>query len=298
MVTRLDLDGTHSPMGLVGKILAAEPNLKVPVPIEDLARQLDISEIGELETDNFEGGLITDQNRSYGGILVRKGVSRQRRRFTIGHELCHFLNPYHKPAKAGEFLCDKDAMRSWDTKFQQRALKMEIEANQFSALLLMPPPKLRPIIRGKRFSSLSTVLEISETFDVSKEAAARAFAEYSDEPVAVVVVRNGRYLRSYRNRDFPWIAIEFDNKIPEISALYTHTSKNQPSRSEATAAEFWLETEPGKRIPKMYEQVLHQANGFAMILLKVLEDPTEDYDPDENLTSKQRFQKRQDRWGV
>lgn len=89
-VTRLDLDGTGSPSGLVAKILKAEPNLKVPVPIDELAFQLDIESIKELETENFEGGLITDVNHTTGGILVRKNVDRRRRRYTIGHELGHF----------------------------------------------------------------------------------------------------------------------------------------------------------------------------------------------------------------
>jgi hypothetical protein len=41
-VTRLDLDGTGSPMGLVTKILQTEKTLPIPVPIEELALQLDI----------------------------------------------------------------------------------------------------------------------------------------------------------------------------------------------------------------------------------------------------------------
>jgi hypothetical protein len=44
-VTRLDLDGTGSPVGLVTRILKIEKDLPIPVPIEELARQLDIEEI-------------------------------------------------------------------------------------------------------------------------------------------------------------------------------------------------------------------------------------------------------------
>ena len=58
-VTRLDLDGTGSPMGLVTRILKIEKHLPIPVPIEELARQLDIEEIAPLETQRFEGGLVT-----------------------------------------------------------------------------------------------------------------------------------------------------------------------------------------------------------------------------------------------
>ena len=84
-VTRLDLDGTGSPEGIVGKILKTEPGLPVPVPIEDLARQLDITNILDLTTEGFEGGLITDDCRSEATILVNRAAMRGRRRFTIGH---------------------------------------------------------------------------------------------------------------------------------------------------------------------------------------------------------------------
>lgn len=292
MVSRLDLDGTYSPMGLVTKILQAEPNLKIPVPIEALAKELDIAEIRTLKTDGFEGGLVTDTARSNGGILVKAGVTRQRRRFTIGHELCHFLIPFHKPAKPGQFLCDRAAMNQWDLKEQKAALKMEAEANRFSALLLMPPPHLKRIINGKRYPSLNTVLEIHEHFDVSKDAAARAYAEYNSESVAIVVARDGKYLRAYRNRKFPWIALTRGDSIPSASRLYTYGDTGRPSDSDPTAAEHWINTEYGAPVPAMYEQILFQASGFAMIQLKVLQTSDEDFDPDEDLTAKQRLRNR------
>ena len=68
----MDLDGkgAGSPEGLVRLILNAEKNLPIPVPIEDLCHQLDIKQIAPLETQGFEGGLITDITRSSGIVLV------------------------------------------------------------------------------------------------------------------------------------------------------------------------------------------------------------------------------------
>lgn len=68
----MDLDGPTSPSALVAKILKAEPRLTAPIPIEDLARQLDIVEIQDLTTDGFVGGLITDVSCSDGFILVKR----------------------------------------------------------------------------------------------------------------------------------------------------------------------------------------------------------------------------------
>ena len=90
-ISRLDLDGVGSPAALVTRILQLEPTLAMPVPVEQLCRQFDITSIGELETEGFEAALITDECKSAGAILVATERSRQRRRFSIAHELGHFL---------------------------------------------------------------------------------------------------------------------------------------------------------------------------------------------------------------
>jgi hypothetical protein len=74
-ISRMDLADKGSPEGIVMAILKAEPNLPIPVPIEELCRQLDIIEIQALTTQGFEGGLLADRERSRGIILVKKGVS-------------------------------------------------------------------------------------------------------------------------------------------------------------------------------------------------------------------------------
>ena len=62
----LEVKGAGSPEGLVTRILKLEPNLPIPVPIEDLCKQFDITDIRPMDTEGFEGGLITDAERSEG----------------------------------------------------------------------------------------------------------------------------------------------------------------------------------------------------------------------------------------
>jgi Zn-dependent peptidase ImmA (M78 family) len=147
-ITRLDLDGAGSPTALVTKILKVEPELKIPIPIEKLAIQLDIAAIKELDTEGFEGGLLTDENRQTGIILINKDARGGRRRFTISHELGHFLIMAHVPVKPGQFLCSRQDMGRWSANEKDRYSRMEYEANQFAALLLMPPPMLRAYLNG------------------------------------------------------------------------------------------------------------------------------------------------------
>jgi hypothetical protein len=294
-VTRLDLDGAGSPQGLVQKILATELDLPIPVPIEDLAYRLDISEISELGTDGFEGGLLTDEVRSFGGILVRRGMDRRRRRFTIGHELGHFLMPFHKPVVSGQFLCSRADMRRWTANEQSRAAQMEVDANKFSALILMPPPYLRAFLAQSGDPDLQEVLSVHEKFDVSKEAAARAYAQYHDESIAIIIVRDGYILRSYRNPSFSRLKASNGEQIPRGSSYYAVSSlPGTVSQLQSINSGLWLETEWGKPGPETCEQVLFQGKGFAMILLWAAFEEDEE-DRDEDRTSKQRYQDRMSR---
>lgn len=293
-VTRLDLDGTGSPAGLVTKILKAEPNLPIPVPIEDLAHQLEIGEIGELSTEGFEGGLLTDDVRSFGGILIRKGMDTRRRRFTIGHELGHFLLPFHKPAKPGNFLCSRADMSRWTANEQDRAAKMEVEANQFSALILMPPPHLRAFLSKLGRPSLESVFNVHEQYLVSKEAAARAYVQYHTETIAIAVVRDGRVQRIYRGRTFPKLCIEHGDAVPRSTRL--QGSPGTLSDMQEGQAAHWLQSDFGVALPALYQQTIVQANGFAMVLLwpEVVEVEHET-DQDDHRTSRQRYQNRMDK---
>jgi hypothetical protein len=297
-VTRLDLDGTGSPEGLVTKILKAEPGLSYPVPIEALATALDIKEIAELETEAFEGGLIILPHRSHGAILVNKAARKGRRRFTIAHELGHFCIPTHKPVKDDKFLCSRDDMRLWAASERNTYARMEVEANKFAALLLMPPPLLRKYMSKFRDPNLSHVLDIHDDFEVSKDAAARAYAQHHDEPIAVCVVKDGKVLRTYKNVKCPKLGVQDGGEVPRPS-IYWRALKSKIEQSEMAeiAAGQWLESDWGKPLPDLFEQVLYQQMGYALLLLwPELKEEDDESDPDENRTSKQRLADRRGRW--
>jgi hypothetical protein len=301
-VRRLDLDGTGSPEGIVGKILKEEPDLVIPVDIEALARQLDITDIIDLTTEGFEGGLITDDCRSQGTILVNKSARRGRRRFTVGHELGHFLIPTHKPVKGDQFLCSREDMRRWSAKENDTYARMEVEANRFSALMLMPPRYLRAMMGKFRDPNLAQVVDVAGHFDVSKDAAARAYATYHEEKIAIAVIKDGTVLRIYRNLKFPRITVGNGSPVPRNS-LYNYAKARGAELTEITAngAELWIESEWGKRLPSLYEQVFFQQEGFALLMLWIEDSEDDDEeDEDERRTSKERYRHRQssrrDRW--
>jgi len=292
-ISRMDLADTGSPLGLVTKILSVEKDMPVPVPIEELARQLDVQDIAALETEGFEGGLLTDEDRSTGIILVNKAATGGRRRFTIGHELGHFLIVTHKPVEAGKFLCSRADMANWSLDQSDRYKRMEAEANEFSGLILIPPPALRKFI-PKGDPTLQHVPLVARHFDVSKEAAARAYARYHPEEIAIVVIKDGIVKRAHKKPTFPWISVPYGKPVPRASVFH---SKNQRERvaSELSVIipEHWVDLKSGQRA-ELFEQLYPQQDGYALLMLWLELEEVEEVDDER--TSKQRFRDEQQRW--
>nr|DAU30664.1 MAG TPA: IrrE protein [Caudoviricetes sp.] len=79
-----------------------------------------------------------------------------RQRFTLGHELGHYLN-HRKSVKS---FCDTVFFRS------NQKSSMEYMADQFAARLLMPESDIESLFK----SGVNTVKEMASNFDVSLEA--------------------------------------------------------------------------------------------------------------------------------
>ncbi|HTS40673.1 MAG TPA: ImmA/IrrE family metallo-endopeptidase [Xanthobacteraceae bacterium] len=297
-IKRMDLDGTGSPMGLVTKILKIEKDLPIPVPIEELARQLDIEKVADLETPGFEGGLVTDAERSTGFILVNDEARDGRRRFTIGHELGHFLIISHTPVEPEKFLCSRADMATWSAEQNDRHARMEAEANDFSALILMPPPVLQKFISKERDPNLAHIPLVAKHFCVSKEAAARSYARYHDQNIAIAVLKDGIVRRIHKGPRFPWTTARYGKPAPQGSIAHRKDlTKRIASEIVSTLPNNWIDVQFGQPAPELYEQVYPQQDGYALLMLWAeLPEKDEEFDPDDNRTSKQRLQYRQSKW--
>jgi hypothetical protein len=253
-LSRMNLDGkgAGSPEGLVTLILKTAPGLTVPVPVEDLARQLDIEDIQEFDTEGFEGGLITDTARSRGVILTRNS-HRFRRRFTIGHELGHFLIPTHMPNTEGRFLCSREDMRRLSAAENDRRGQMEVEANRFASLMLMPPPLLRPYLKQRRDPDVGHMGQLAAQFEVSKQAMANAYAHYQGEILAFVFTKGGRVLFPYKHLKFPFITVRSGQAVPDGPPLKRRGVRNGIASDVcACVPDIWIDVERGKPAPQLW----------------------------------------------
>lgn len=190
-IDRIELADLGEPIKIASEIHRQIGDVALPIAVEEIAAAVGITNIKDITAEGFEGGLITNPEKSEGLILVNNRSIRSRRRFTIGHELGHFLNHWHKPKDGNRFPCTATDMLQTKSTRSNREVQMEVEANEFSAEILMPMARFGRDIGRHKGADLDHILDLARNYDVSKEAAARRYVDLHDEPCAVVFQRTG-----------------------------------------------------------------------------------------------------------
>jgi hypothetical protein len=245
------------------------------VPVHAIAKALDIDEIRTEPLNNIEGALVAPIERGFGSILVNANSSRQRQRFTIAHELDHFLNPWHVPTEGSGFRCSRDDIQrgGWnDRPGLTRHQHQEAEANRFAVELLLPASRF-----GGRLSSdpnINTVLTVANACDVSREAAARRYVELHDAAIAIAFSHEGRLRYWAAQPEFPRAAIRNADPMPDLPQRCPHTGLGD--LEDADPAD-WLLKPDGAGVTI---QTLHQQGGFAMTLVILDKDIVDDEEDD------------------
>ena len=283
---RIDLADIKSPTRLAEAIVKQIPDLSYPVPVHDIALALDITDIKELSSDGFAGALITDDAKGEGIILVKQGMP-ERQRFTVGHELGHFLCPHHKPPTGG-FQCTSGDMARSVSVVKGRE-EWEVEANQFSAELLMPKPLYKAALRSRRVQDLGHILDIAGKFEVSKLAGVRRAVDIGDDTCAMVVSKDGVIAHTpHRGKEFPYIALSKGMQLPAKSVSKRYMGEEgQVSSLDECDPSIW--TNAINRGMALYEQVAVQANGYKLTLLVIEQSEEDDEDNERDERSRIRW---------
>lgn len=248
--------------------------LPIPVPLEAIASAAGITSIEERVTDSFDGALVALPDRSAGVIVLRKGLASGRRRFTLGHELGHFVNPYHRPP-SGEFYCGAGALsarRDSGGPWKDRSPfeRMEVEANEFSSFVLVPRRELRLEMQAGGERSLQEFISIAERYAVSLEALAQIYVGESKELIGILTSRNGMVARCILPAGFPYLGLRKGQPLPARSVTAAFVRGAEPrSLSEPLPVQpdVWLDR--SAHGTAVYEQALSQRDGWALTLLAV-----------------------------
>ncbi len=206
----MELADCGSPEKLLEVIFRHHPHWTPPIQVEEFAISVGIREFRDLEVDGFVGALMTDLEKTMGIILCAKGMGHRRRRFTIGHELGHYIIPAHRGDKSCTSADLAETRR--DTLHRQE----EAQANRFSAGLLMPKPAFKAHVDGLGLPDVTHIGELADSFDVSREAVANRYVDLTSEMCAVVFVKAGRIRYARTSRDFPALSVRKGDGVPSI----------------------------------------------------------------------------------
>ncbi len=270
----IELDGKVTPEAIVGEILRQNPTIPIPVPIEDFARLAGVEQIRPLETEGFEGMLITNSEKTRADIFYNGKSMPQRKRFTIGHELGHLLIPHHKEAT---YECSKEDMTRQGTAANARE-RQEVEANRFSSELLMPKPYFKSRLKALGEPELAHVETLRKECDTSIEVTARRYVALSDYACAVVYAKDRTVRYAIKNEMLPYyMETKGGWPIPRDSASYDAGAGI--GEWQEVDAGLWLRASKHQRFPStLLEQTWWQDKGFKIVLLHVEAIPEDDED--------------------
>lgn len=134
-----------------------------------------------------EGALVRNpDNPNEWGIFYNAKARPERQRFTLAHELGHFV--LHRDGHAS-FNCDKESIYTGADTLKQ----IEREADEFASNLLMPGDLLRQRITGKRID-FHLLGELAKEFGVSLEAMCIRLIKFTEQR-AVLVYWDYGYLK-------------------------------------------------------------------------------------------------------
>ena len=126
------------------KTLRDTDTYRVPVAIDIVARRLNLTMEAAALGENVSGMLVVKGER--GAIGYNSAHARVRQRFTISHEIAHYLLHTKKSEKAQLFI-DRHVTFRRDENSSTGVDRDEVEANQLGAALLMPKGLVQQEIR-------------------------------------------------------------------------------------------------------------------------------------------------------
>jgi hypothetical protein len=144
------------------------------------------------DAETYEGALLRIKGIPLGYIVLSRRIREDtRRRFTLAHELGHYLLPTQQDLSQP---CTKTSVESWDDTLTNS----ETEANRFAAEILMPREKMLPLLQQS--PTFGHVEAIAGMCGTSLTASAYRLASVTSFRMAMVWSQAGR-ARWYKSSD-------------------------------------------------------------------------------------------------
>lgn len=235
------------------------------IPLKEVAHGVGIWNIQEKELNSIEGALIVPEGKIEGEIILNSNQDTNRKRFTLAHEIGHFVHPLHQPDIEGRFNCSNDDI--FKPYGRSKISIIEDQANEFASELLIPKNSLTPLLKLNSGINFDEIISFSEKMMVSKAFLLRKIQPHCNTPTAFIFSLNGiiRYIHSDR---FPRIKVWSKQSIPHDSISVRDVPNNSFSKKIEVSPNIWL----SKNLSgTLYEQLYVQENGYRITLLSIAE---------------------------
>ncbi|NKF08281.1 ImmA/IrrE family metallo-endopeptidase [Clostridium gasigenes] len=155
-------------------------DLTPPIDLNKVCEKLDIK-VNYEPLCSIEALLIVSRGKRNIILNNSKAAYPQRERFTIAHEIGHYIMPWHENLQQ----CDNVVDFKSDDDF-------ECQANDFASELLVPKSNLLEDIKHKKIS-ISLIKNLAEKYNVSLVVMARKVLKHTDaEAVVLIYWPNGK----------------------------------------------------------------------------------------------------------
>jgi IrrE N-terminal-like domain len=251
---------------MMAAALRAELQIAPKVDLDHLAGQLGLT-IVEVESKSFEGALLRSSRTLSGRILLRSGIRELgRRRFTIAHEIGHYI--LHRNQ---QMPCSPGVIESW----KEGQPTPEREADTFASELLLPMNDVTQYINN-RWPSMEVVAHVADHFGSSLMAAGRKFCDVASQACAIVW-SSQRQIRWFHGSPTFAHFIEVGKEIDIHSIAYrAYERKALPNEMEEVPAETWIKSSWLRQGAVVSEQTVSMPSYDGCLSLVWVRRPIED----------------------
>ena len=200
------------------------------IDLEAIALELGVA-VRYAKIDGSEARIVGNDTRAI--ITVRADSQRPRQRFSIAHEIGHWVERHGR----GGFVCAKEDISPQNDE----AKGVESQANAFASQLLLPSYLFVPMIKGRPIT-LDTADKIGRDFQASLTATAIKLARCGEKPAAVMCHSQSKREWFVRGPLFPhelWPAMELHSDTDAFELLYSPQAQGKTSVRQEPGAR-WL----------------------------------------------------------
>jgi Zn-dependent peptidase ImmA (M78 family) len=216
--------------------------------------------------ESYDGALLRIRDAQRGYIVINSRIREEtRRRFTLAHEIGHFVLPGQQEVSAP---CKQQRIENWDADLY----RPELEANRFAAEILMPRGLMAEFVQSE--PSLESIRSIAQVCGTSLTASAVRLITLTPHRAAVVWSQDQKILWSKASERFVrWIR---KGEVRENSfAAQCYRKQSVPDKLTPVPASAWLYEKGLQERAQIWEQSVGLKNYGAVLSLLVIVEAVE-----------------------